>query len=182
MGVACDALADLVDGLAGGADEARVADLDRQADDAVHAAQMRFRMAPFRPAGPTVHDRAVVRVLQRLPWVLDLARLTARLGRVEAADATLLSSSADDLRHCGRALTGDSLVPLEASIEERARHRNELVASFSERADQPAAAADAAARLERRSVPAPSRTPCSHSPPTLRSSTASRCRRRPTRQ
>ena len=32
------------------------------------------------------------------------------------------------------------------------------------------------------SVPAPSRTPCSHSPPTLRSSTVSRCRRRPTRQ
>ena len=153
MGVACDALAELVDALAGGADEPRVADLDRQADNAVHAAQMRFRMAPFRPAGPTVHDRAVVRVLQRLPWVLDLARLTARLGRVEAADATLLSSSADDLRHCGRALTGDSPVPLEASIEERARHRNELVASFSERADQPAAAADAAARLERRFGP-----------------------------
>jgi len=151
MADACSALADMLDGLDGGADHDHVAALDDRAGDAVHAAQMRFRMAPFRPAGPTVHDRALVRVLQRLPWVLDLARLTIRSTPLEAPDAALVSSCADELRHCGRALTGDDGVPLDAVIDARARHREALEATFVASPD--VAAADAATRLERRFAP-----------------------------
>ena len=149
--------ADMLDGLDGGADHDHVAALDDRAGDAVHAAQMRFRMAPFRPAGPpsTTGQRAGAPAAS--PWVLDfwLCLPFARLHR-GTPTSTLVSSLArtncatagaalPDGRRCGAAGCGEST--------HAARHREALEATFVVESDVAARRRPRRRPLERRFAP-----------------------------
>ena len=145
MAAACDALADLVDTLVTGADDTAVAHLESAAAAAVEQAEARFHGSPYRPAGPSAHDRALVSALRYIAWVRDICGLVTATRPVDPADVELLAASSAHLRACGAALTGGAVVTLADEVDVRARHLDALVAAVG---DGRKGAASGAARLD----------------------------------
>jgi uncharacterized membrane protein YccC len=111
-----------------GAGSAGVADATRDAAEAMQAARHRFRTSPFRPAGPSVHDRAVVYAIDELPWLLDQARVVAAHVPVGRADADLLAASADALDDSAAALEARRAPDRSALVAAREVHLDAVVA------------------------------------------------------
>ncbi len=145
MAAACDALADFVDTLVTGADDTAVARLESAAAAAVEQAEARFHGSPYRPAGPSAHDRALVSALRHIAWVRDICGLVTATRPVDPADVELLAASSAHLRACGAALTGGAVVTLADEVDVRARHLDALVAAVG---DGRQGAASGVARLD----------------------------------
>ena len=126
-----------------------VGPLADRAHDELRTARARWRSTARRPVGPSIHDRAVVRAIDHTAWTLDLARLFATRGNVDAGDVELLRSNATDLRAAADALRSNAPVAVGTGVALRQQRIAALEAEVRAAAGDAAQAPEVAARLER---------------------------------
>src|SRR5262245_60560209 len=73
-GDVCAALADGLRAASVGASRGDLAELDARARTASDRLRRELRAVPFRPAGPTRHDQALLYLIDGLLWLTDLCR------------------------------------------------------------------------------------------------------------
>lgn len=95
----------------------------RAAQDAVMAARLRFWSSPRRPAGPSEHDRAVVRLLDALDWLAELLVTPGELG--SQGDA-LVDVTAATLDGCAHGVEAQTVVGVDTITTARAQHLDHL--------------------------------------------------------
>ena len=104
------AVAALIDAVVADGDRDLLDARRKAAADAAQALRSGYAAAPFRPAGPTVHDQSLGYLVRELAWIQtlgdDLAAARGVEGALRPEDARLASAVAVTLRDTAEALAG----------------------------------------------------------------------------